>query len=67
MEGLTLIYLRTANGIFFKKTGLLNLPGKIFANSPNAVNSFARRNSFSKNLKFILRLSFYTGLNMKLP
>ena len=30
VEGLTLIYLRTANGIFFKKTGLLNLPGKIF-------------------------------------
>lgn len=51
---------------FLKKTGLPNLPTRIFTNFPN-VSGFARRNSFPKNLIFILWLYFNTGLNVKLP
>ena len=52
---------------FFKKTGLLILPTRIFTNFPNVVSGFTRRNSFPKNLIFILWLYFNTGLNVKLP
>ena len=52
---------------FLKKTGLPNLPTRIFTNFPNVVSGFAMRNSFPKNLIFILWLYFNTGLNVKLP